>query len=201
LHRLAGLITSPSIGELYPRLMSQWQPEDGLVLGASSNVDTPMDVWATSPDLQHAMRRWDLHQYLPDDLLVKVDRAAMSASLESRAPLLDHHIAELAFAMPNRVLQRDGVGKWVLRRVLDRYVPRELIDRPKTGFSIPLGEWLRGPLREWAETLLAPSQLRAQGYLDATKVERTWQQHLSGNYDRSPYLWNVLMFQAWLANR
>ncbi|AJP59109.1 asparagine synthase (glutamine-hydrolyzing) [Pandoraea vervacti] len=201
LHRLAGLITSPSIGELYPRLMSQWQPEDGLVLGASSNGDAPMDVWATSPDLQHAMRRWDLRQYLPDDLLVKVDRAAMSASLESRAPLLDHHIAELAFAMPNRVLQRDGVGKWVLRRVLDRYVPRELIDRPKTGFSIPLGEWLRGPLREWAESLLATSQLRAQGYLDATKVERTWQQHLSGSYDRSPYLWNVLMFQAWLANR
>lgn len=201
LHRLAGLITSPSIGALYPRLMSQWQPEEALVLGASANVDASSDVWSSSPDLQHAMRRWDLHQYLPDDLLVKVDRAAMSASLESRAPLLDHHIAELAFAMPNRVLQRDGVGKWILRRVLDRYVPRELIDRPKTGFSIPLGEWLRGPLREWAEALLDPSQLRAQGYLDAAKVERTWQQHLSGYYDRSPYLWNVLMFQAWLANR
>lgn len=201
LHRLAGLITSPTIGDLYPRLMSQWQPEDALVLGASSSIDAPLNVWDSSPSWQHAMRRWDLHQYLPDDLLVKVDRAAMSASLESRAPLLDHHIAELAFAMPDRVLQRDGVGKWVLRRVLDRYVPRELIERPKAGFSIPLGEWLRQPLRDWAEALLEPSRLRSQGYLDAAKVERTWHQHLSGNYDRSPYLWNVLMFQAWLANR
>lgn len=201
LHRLAGLITSQSIGDLYPRLMSQWQPEDSLVLDTEAGAEAPLGVWSSSPSWQHAMRRWDLHQYLPDDLLVKVDRAAMSASLESRAPLLDHHIAELAFAMPERMLQRDGVGKWVLRRVLDRYVPRELIDRPKTGFSIPLGEWLRGPLRDWAQSLLDVSLLKSQGYLDAAKVERTWQQHLSGNYDRSSYLWNVLMFQAWLANR
>jgi asparagine synthase (glutamine-hydrolysing) len=146
------------------------------------------------------MSRWDVGQYLPDDLLVKVDRASMSASLESRAPLLDHRLVELAFALPPRMLVRGGVGKWVLRRILDRYVPRELIERPKAGFSIPLGEWLRGPLRDWAESHLDTSKLAAEGFFDASKISVMWNQHLSGSYDRSPYLWNVLMFQAWCAS-
>jgi asparagine synthase (glutamine-hydrolysing) len=155
--------------------------------------------WPQTGDPIEAMRRWDVSQYLPDDLLVKVDRATMSASLESRAPLLDHRVVELAFALPQRMLVRDGVGKWVLRRVLDRYVPRELIERPKAGFAIPLGDWLRSPLRDWAEELLNAGKLSDQGFLDAEKVSVMWQQHLSGSYDRSTYLWNVLMFQAWHA--
>jgi asparagine synthase (glutamine-hydrolysing) len=195
-HRLAQLLTSQSIGEMYVRLMSQWQPEEGLVLGITRR-DFPLVHWSQNDEPTEAMRRWDVWQYLPDDLLVKVDRAAMSASLESRAPLLDHRVVELAFALPQRMLMRNGVGKWALRRVLDRYVLRELIERPKAGFSIPIGDWLRGPLRDWAETLLNAEKLSDQGLLDAEKVSMMWEQHLSGSYDRSPYLWNVLMFQAW----
>lgn len=197
-HRLAQLMVSRSIGEMYVRLMSQWQPEEGLVLGTTRS-DLHHVNWPQTDDPVSAMRRWDVGQYLPDDLLVKVDRASMSASLETRAPLLDHRVVELAFALPQQMLVRDGVGKWVLRRTLDRYVPRELIERPKAGFSIPLGAWLRGPLRDWAESLLDTDKLSAQGYLDADMVSVMWQQHLSGSYDRSTYLWNVLMFQAWYA--
>ncbi len=196
-HRLAQLLSSQSIGEMYVRLMSQWQPEDSVVLGADGRRLSGTS-WPQLDDPVGAMRRWDVGQYLPDDLLVKVDRAAMSASLESRAPLLDHRLVELAFALPQRMLVRDGVGKWALRRVLDRYVPRELIERPKAGFSIPIGDWLRGPLRDWAESHLDGAKLAAQGFLDTEKVSLMWRQHLSGSYDRSSYLWNVLMFQAWL---
>ncbi|MEW6292615.1 MAG: asparagine synthase (glutamine-hydrolyzing) [Pseudomonadota bacterium] len=197
-HRLAQLMVAQSIGEMYIRLMTQWQPEEGMVLGAGGRC-LPETTWPQAGDPIEAMRRWDVRQYLPDDLLVKVDRASMSASLESRAPLLDHRLVELAFALPQRMLVRDGVGKWVLRRVLDRYVPRELIERPKAGFAIPLGDWLRGPLRDWAEALLNAEKLSDQGFLDTEKVSAMWQQHLSGSYDRSTYLWNVLMFQAWHA--
>jgi asparagine synthase (glutamine-hydrolysing) len=199
-HRLAQLLTTRSLGEMYVRLMSQWQPEDALVLGVEPRFALPGDWRDTDPPIE-AMRRWDLGQYLPDDLLVKVDRAAMSASLETRAPMLDHRVVELALAMPERALVRDGVGKWVLRRVLDRYVPRHLIERPKAGFEVPLADWLRGPLRPWAESLLDKSQLVADGLLDASKVQRLWQQHVAGTFDRSLFLWNVLMFQAWLRAR
>jgi asparagine synthase (glutamine-hydrolysing) len=181
---------------MYIRLMSQWQPEDNIVIGGRcSGFDS-------FPELETnaiaAMRRWDVGQYLPDDLLVKVDRATMHASLESRAPLLDHRVAEFAFSMPQRFLIRDNVGKWALRRLLDRYVPSRLIDRPKAGFSIPLGDWLRGPLREWAEELLSPTTLASEGYLDVSKVNAIWREHQLGTFDRSLQIWNVLMFQAWL---
>jgi len=197
-HRAAQLMTVSSLAEMYVRLMSQWQPEDEVVLGARK-LDQFAPKWVDEQDAVLAMRRWDMNQYLPDDLLVKVDRATMSASLEARAPLLDHRLVELAVALPRRVLLRDGVGKWVLRKVLDRYVPRELIDRPKAGFSIPLAQWLRGPLRNWAESLLDARLLEEQGLLDARKVREMWRQHIDGLYDRSLFLWNVLMFQAWLA--
>lgn len=199
IHRLAQLMLTHSLGEMYVRLMSQWQPEDSLVLEGAAESFEGLS-WPAVSDPVEAMRRWDVQQYLPDDLLVKVDRASMYASLESRAPLLDHRVVELAFMLPTRVLVRDGVGKWVLRRVLDRYVPNALIERPKAGFSVPLGDWLRGPLRGWASDLLDPSRLRADSYLDATKVSRMWEQHLSGRFDRSLSLWNVLMFQAWLGS-
>lgn len=196
-HRLAQLMVSRSLAEMYVRLMSQWQPEEGLVLGVRGSV-TDRLRWPGQGTPVEQMRRWDVGQYLPDDLLVKVDRAAMSASLESRAPLLDHRVVELAFALPERMLVRDGQGKWILRRVLDRYVPRELIERPKAGFAVPLSQWLRGPLRAWAQHLLDPARLKAQGQLDAGKITQLWQQHQSGSFDRSYYLWNVIAFQAWL---
>jgi asparagine synthase (glutamine-hydrolysing) len=196
-HRLAQLLTTHSLGEMYVRLMSQWQPEEGVVLGVEPHFTLPGD-WVAGDSPIEAMRRWDLGQYLPDDLLTKVDRATMSASLETRAPLLDHRVVELALAMPERVLVRAGVGKWVLRRLLDRYVPRELIERRKAGFEVPLGQWLRGPLRAWAEELLDQHRLVAQGYLDAVKVTQLWGQHRAGTFDRSLFLWNVLMFQVWL---
>ena len=196
LHRLAQLLTAGSLGEMYVRLMSQWQPEEGLVRGVDRNFT--LTHWDDSRPSIEAMRLWDVRQYLPDDLLVKVDRAAMSASLESRAPLLDHRVVELAFALPERMLVRGGVGKWALRQVLYRHVPRALIERPKAGFSVPLGHWLRGPLRPWAEELLNPAGLDADGLLDMDRIRDLWLEHVSGRFDRSGYLWNVLMFQAWL---
>ena len=199
-HRLAQLMVSRSLSEMYVRLMSQWQPEEGLVLGIRGTV-TDRLRWPVQGTPIEQMRRWDVGQYLPDDLLVKVDRAAMSASLESRAPLLDHRVVELAFALPERMLVRGDQGKWILRRVLDRYVPRELIERPKAGFAVPLAQWLRGPLRAWAQELLAPVRLKAQGQLDADKITQLWQQHQTGSFDRSTYLWNVIAFQAWLENQ
>ena len=195
-HRLAQLLESSSLAEMYVRLMSQWQPEEELVLGVRGSINDRL-CWTAQGTPIEQMRRWDVGQYLPDDLLVKVDRAAMSASLESRAPLLDHRVVELAFALPERMLIRDGQGKWILRRVLDRYVPRKLIERPKAGFAIPLGQWLRGPLRAWAQHLLDPERLKAQGQLDADKITVLWKQHQSGGFDRSYYLWNVITFEAW----
>lgn len=196
MHRLAQLLVTRSLGEMYVRLMSQWQPEENLVLGLPPRSFS-LNHWDDGLEPMEAMRRWDVGQYLPDDLLVKVDRASMNASLEARAPLLDHRVVELAFAMPGRALTREGVGKWALRQVLYRHVPKALIERPKTGFSVPLAAWLRGPLRPWAEDLLSEIRLRDGGLLDAGPVRTLWQEHLSGQFDRSSYLWNVLMFLAW----
>jgi asparagine synthase (glutamine-hydrolysing) len=197
-HRLSRLLEAQSLGDMYVRLMSQWPPEERVVLGQPPEADFAMP-WTARGTPIHQMRCWDVRQYLPDDLLVKVDRAAMSASLESRAPLLDHRVVELAFALPEHVLIRGMQGKWILRKVLDRYVPRRLIERPKTGFAIPLARWLRGPLRPWAEDLLDAARIRADGVLDANRLRAMWDQHLVGSFDRSTYLWNALMFQAWYA--
>jgi len=122
-------------------------------------------------------------------------------SLESRAPFLDHHIVEFAWSLPERALIRNGEGKWILRQLLDRYVPRRLVERPKAGFAIPLASWLRTELRGWVEELLDERTLRIQGYLDPAPIQRMWVEHRSGKYDRQAYLWNILMFQAWLNSR
>lgn len=197
-HRFAAALKARDLGEVYARLMAQWQPEDRLVLGVDPS-ELPAARWTDDGSATAQMRRCDLDLYLPDDLMVKVDRAAMSISLESRAPLLDHRVVELAFSLPDRVLSRDGRGKWVLRQVLDRYVPRELVERPKAGFGVPLGAWLRGPLREWASTLLEPGAMRRQGLFDVETVAAAWRHHLDGRADRSTLLWTVLMFQSWQA--
>jgi asparagine synthase (glutamine-hydrolysing) len=140
----------------------------------------------------------DAVSYLPDDILAKVDRASMAVSLETRVPFLDHRVAELAARIPLEMKVRDGRGKHILRRLLYREVPRGLVDRPKAGFGIPVGEWIKGPLRPWAEDLLEPGVMRAEGWFNPEVVRRRWQDHLSGRRDSTVALWAILMFQAWL---
>jgi asparagine synthase (glutamine-hydrolysing) len=140
----------------------------------------------------------DLLGYLPDDILVKVDRASMGVSLEARAPFLDHRVVELAWRLPLRQKVRGGEGKWILRRILDRHVPRSLLERPKQGFAVPIDSWLRGPLRGWAEDSLSADRLRRDGYLDPGPVQAALRDHLSGRRNRQHELWAVLAFQSWL---
>lgn len=203
LHKGAQVMTSASLDALYLRLVSHWEHPEALVRGASEpptalNGDTP-DLAALS-GLQRMMAL-DLLTYLPDDILVKVDRAAMGVSLETRVPLLDHRVVEFAWRLPQSYKLRDGITKWVLRQVLYRYVPKSLIERPKMGFGIPVGDWLRGPLRDWGDALLAESRLDEEGFFEPKLVGRCWAEHQSGHRNWQYQLWNVLMFQAWLEHR
>ena len=140
----------------------------------------------------------DLVGYLPDDILTKVDRAAMATSLETRVPFLDRDVFDLAWRLPMHLKIRDGVTKWILRQVLYRHVPQALVDRPKMGFGLPVGSWLRGPLRPWAEELLAEPRLASQGLLDPEPIRRAWALHQSGRRDLAHELWDIIALQAWL---
>jgi asparagine synthase (glutamine-hydrolysing) len=200
-HRLAHrLQTVSDLDHLYRSLVTEWPEGMRLAHGASKlpiQLDNP-DLVANVPDAEHRMMLWDSLTYLPDDILTKVDRAAMGVGLETRVPFLDHRVVELAWRLPLHMKIRRRHGKWALRQVLYQYVPRELIERPKAGFAIPVGEWLRGPLRDWAENLLEESRLVREGYLNPRPIRETWIQHVSARYDWTPRLWSVLMFQAWL---
>jgi asparagine synthase (glutamine-hydrolysing) len=201
-HKLAHrLKTVQSVDDLYRSLVTEWPQADDLVRGAS-RLPTKLDdarLAAGVPEAEHRMMLWDTLTYLPDDILTKVDRAAMSVSLETRVPFLDHRVVELAWRLPLHMKIRGGQGKWVLRQVLYKYVPRELIERPKAGFGIPVGQWLRGPLREWAEALLDEVRLEREGYFYPAPIRQKWAEHLSGQRDHTASLWAVLMFQAWIA--
>lgn len=194
LHKLAHVAQVASPAALYFALCAQHS-----VPLARTDVPPPRASWhLPSDDLPHWMMLGDLITYLPDDILVKVDRASMACSLEARVPLLDHRVVELAWSLPLSLKIHQGRGKWILREVLSRYVPAPLVDRPKMGFGIPIGEWLRGPLRDWASAYLEPDALARDGLVDVPVVRQLWTEHLRGRGSYEYALWNVLMLQAWV---
>jgi asparagine synthase (glutamine-hydrolysing) len=199
--KLALALAATAPDECYLALVSQ-ADEGDLAFGAraESLLAPHARVLEGAPLMEREMF-WDLITYLPGDLLVKLDRAAMSVSLETRLPLLDHRVIELAWRLPLGMKVRNRTGKWILRQVLGKHVPAGLVERPKAGFAVPLRQWLRGPLREWAEALLNPRLLEEQGLLDSGAVQGAWREHVDGRRNWQYHLWDVLMLQAWLAEQ
>lgn len=200
LHKLADAFTARDGTELYRRFSSHWANAEAVVRGAGDPARHPPTIQELGGVTEQMMLA-DLATYLPDDILTKVDRASMSVSLEARVPLLDHRVVELAWRLPLSMKLRGGQGKWLLRQLLYRHVPRELIERPKMGFGVPMETWLRGPLRGWAEELLDERRLREEGFFDPTPIRAKWSEHLSGRRNWQHHLWDVLMFQAWLEHQ
>lgn len=200
LHKGAGVLSNQSADALYLGLVSHWHEPASVVIGGH---EPPTLLTGNVPALNglddvQRMMALDMLTYLPDDILTKVDRAAMGVSLETRVPFLDHRVVEFAWSLPQSMKLRDGQTKWSLRQVLYRHVPQALIERPKMGFGVPIDIWLRGPLREWAEDLLSETRLKREGFLNPTPIRQKWDEHLSGQRNWQYHLWDVLMFQAWL---
>lgn len=197
-HKLGRMLqTSVSTLDIYRSASEEWHGSPPSRAGRrlrSSADEAPVERDTAEEQMMH----WDMTSYLPNDILTKVDRAAMAASLETRVPFLDHRVVEQAWRTPLRFKIRDGQGKWLLRQILYKHVPRALIERPKAGFAIPIGGWLRGPLRGWAEELLSPGALARTPSLDVALIRSRWKQHVAGTHDWTTGLWGVLMFQAWL---
>jgi asparagine synthase (glutamine-hydrolysing) len=186
---------SRSFADLAEQFGNPWFGSDLPVLAAGAVPPLDLDLIASD---EERMMYADAVGYLPDDILCKVDRASMAVSLETRVPFLDHRVAEIAARLPLAQKVSGGEGKHILHQLLYRHVPRALVDRPKAGFGVPVGDWIRGPLRDWAEELLDERSLGQEGYLDPRPIRRVWHEHLQGSRDLSPALWPVLMFQQWL---
>ena len=195
---LRTVATARNLEDVFNTFLDEWSGETSPVLVEDRVSGFDLDVPGGAPDAVRMMY-CDAVSYLPDDILCKVDRASMACSLETRVPFLDHRVAELAARIPIEMKISGGKGKQILRRLLYKEAPAALFERPKAGFGVPVGEWMRGPLRPWAEDLLDASRLRQEGYFDADIVRRRWQQHLRGERDSTPALWAVLMFQSWYA--
>lgn len=202
-HKLAQVLPAADITEMYRSVTSHWTEPSLLVLGSHepSSALTDTGSWPNLGDPVSLMMYLDGVTYLPDDILVKVDRASMSVGLEARVPFLDHRVVEFAWSVPLHAKLHAGQGKWLIRQVLARHVPAILTERPKMGFGLPLGNWLRGPLREWAEELLGEERLRREGYLDPAPIRRLWSEHVSGRGEWPFHLWDVLMFESWLSGQ
>jgi asparagine synthase (glutamine-hydrolysing) len=199
IHKLASLLPSESPMEMYAAMASHWPQPEGIVAGA--NALRPLhivdDQWLDLPEFERQAIYLDTLTYLPNDILVKLDRATMAFGLEGRIPFLDPVLVEFAWRLPLQMKVRPNAGKWILRQVLHRYVPRDLVERPKMGFGVPLDSWLRGPMREWAETLLEPRRLREEGFFDSAEVHEKWNEYVAGRGAWQFHLWDILMFQLW----
>lgn len=202
IHKGAKVLHSQSLVELYENLLSNWKFSDILVLGSHERRKLDLSTAVNISDFSNIekMMLWDMQSYLPDDILVKLDRATMGVSLEGRVPFLDHDLVEFSWRIPTEYKYRNKTSKWILRQVLYKYIPKKLIERPKSGFTLPLSEWLRGPLKDWAEDLINVEKLNHDGILDAEVINKKWREHQAGKFDWSNQLWSVLMFQSWLKN-
>jgi asparagine synthase (glutamine-hydrolysing) len=199
-HKLARVLASKNALSIYDDYIIHWQDSGALVMG-SHKLSTILDMSVDSlafDDQRSFMMYLDLVTYLPDCILAKVDRAAMGVSLETRVPYLDYRVMEFAWELPLPMKFKNGKGKWILREILYKYVPKEMIERPKMGFGVPIGDWMRGPLKDWTESLVNESRLKNEGYLNPDLVSRMWNEHLSGTINWQFNLWDVLMFEAWL---
>ncbi len=196
---LGDILALDTFEGLYHNSVSHWTHPGEVTIGGMEPDTSFTDPsrWAAVEGLVPRMMYLDMVSYLPDDIMVKVDRASMAVSLESRAPFLDHDVVEFAWRVPQSMRVRGDRGKWILRNLLDRYVPRSLIERPKRGFSVPIDEWLRGPLKDWAAALLDENVLRDDGFFEPAPILQRWSEHQSGACNWKNMLWNVLMFQAW----
>ena len=203
LQKVSSLLNSESQKEIYFNLLSVLKPSEEIVLGSKliRFTNEAENLFTDIANIKEWMMAMDTMTYLPDDILQKVDRAAMAVSLETRAPFLDHRIVSFAWSLPIHMKIRNGVTKWALRQVLYKYVPQKLIERPKMGFGVPIDQWLRGPLKEWASDLLNSERLQKEGYLNYKLINQKWEMHQSGKYNCQQFLWNVLMFQAWLVEQ
>lgn len=200
-HKLTPFLMAESPQAVYMQALSHWNPSE--LITDSCEPGTVKEFFQNAawlPSLEEQMMLTDTGNYLPDDILTKVDRASMAVSLEARVPLLDHRVVEFVWKLPLHCKLREKAGKWILRQLLYKHVPRELIERPKMGFSVPIDRWLRGPLREWAEDLLSPDSLDRHGLFHVAEIRRKWVEHLVGGRNWQYLLWDVLVFQDWFAN-